>query len=615
MNGQTFTVTSSPQTVTLTNLTANGNAVNVTAFFTNTTACNFTQNNAFTAPASCTPTPCAITAISAGTQSACAPATNTYSQAITITYNNAPTGTINVNSQTFAVTSSPQTVTLTGLIADGNPVNVMAFFTNTTACNFTQNNAFTAPVSCTTTPCAITAISAGTQSACAPATNTYTQAVTITYNNAPTGTINVNSQTFAVTSSPQTVTLTGLIADGNPVNVMAFFTNTTACNFTQNNAFTAPVSCTATLCAITDISAGTQTSCIPAMNTYTQEIILTYTNPSSGTMSVNGQNFNVTSSPQTITLTGLTADGNSVDVTAFFNSGMLCSLTEVNVFTAPVNCASTPCAITAVSAGTQSPCTPGTNSYTQTITVSYNNAPLGTLNVNGQLFPITSSPQTVVLNGLVADGLGVTVVASFTGATSCNYTENLLFIAPNACSVAPTFDSLVVIMYPNGAGTLFVGNDVITNTPYTGYYPTNALLDLSAQVNSGNIFNYWRLNSQVLLDYSPSTDFLFIDQDTLFAYFNGAVGIGKLPEQMTSFRIYPTVVDDFIKLEFELNESGSLSVQVFGIDGKLISTLVDQSYQANLLYQEMHPLNVASGLYFITVNTNNNSYEMRIIKR
>ncbi|MEZ4978025.1 MAG: hypothetical protein R2772_01890 [Chitinophagales bacterium] len=138
VNGQTFAVTTSPQTVTLTNLTANGAAVNVTAFFTSNPSCTFTQNNAFTAPASCAVSPCSITAISVGTQSACVPATNTYTQQLTITYSNPPSGTLNVNGQTFAVTASPQTVTLTNLTANGAAVNVTAFFTSNTSCTFTQ---------------------------------------------------------------------------------------------------------------------------------------------------------------------------------------------------------------------------------------------------------------------------------------------------------------------------------------------------------------------------------------------------------------------------------------------------------------------------------------------
>lgn len=99
-------------------------------------------------------------------------------------------------------------------------------------------------VSCA--PCSITAITAGAQTACLPANNTYTQEVIITYANPPaSGTLDVNGQSFAITASPQTVTLVGLVSDGNAVNVTANFSADAGCTFTQNNLFTAPTACNA----------------------------------------------------------------------------------------------------------------------------------------------------------------------------------------------------------------------------------------------------------------------------------------------------------------------------------------------------------------------------------
>lgn len=100
------------------------------------------------------PIPCSISAVSAGTQSACNPGTNTYTQGVTVTYTNAPaSGTLNVNGQSFAITSSPQTVTLTNLTANGNSVNVTAQFSADPSCTLTSNGLFTAPPSCSTPPC------------------------------------------------------------------------------------------------------------------------------------------------------------------------------------------------------------------------------------------------------------------------------------------------------------------------------------------------------------------------------------------------------------------------------------------------------------------------------
>ena len=172
---------------------------------------------------------------------ACNPLTNTYSADITVNYTNNPsTGTLDVNGQSFAITASPQTITLTGLISDGNPVNVTANFSADPSCTLTTNSLFTAPMPCS---CAITSMS-GIPGACDPLTNAYSADITVTYSNDPgTGTLDVNGQSFAITASPQTITLTGLISDGNPVNVTANFSADPSCALATNPLYTAPNGC------------------------------------------------------------------------------------------------------------------------------------------------------------------------------------------------------------------------------------------------------------------------------------------------------------------------------------------------------------------------------------
>ena len=53
VNGQTFAIGASPQTVTLTGLDSDGLDVDVVAFFTDDNACTFTETALFTAPATC----------------------------------------------------------------------------------------------------------------------------------------------------------------------------------------------------------------------------------------------------------------------------------------------------------------------------------------------------------------------------------------------------------------------------------------------------------------------------------------------------------------------------------------------------------------------------------
>lgn len=273
-------------------------------------------------------------------------------------------------------------------------------------------------------------------------------------------------------------------------------------------------------CAITDVSAATQTACNPGNNSYTQQVVVTYANPpATGMLNVNGQMFPITSSPQTVTLTSLNADGLPVDVTATFTANTACTYTETAVFTAPANCLPV-CAITDISAGSQTPCVNTSNLYTQEVTVTYSTPPAtGMLNVNGQMFAITSSPQTVTLTGLNSDGLAVDVIALFTANAACTYSENAVFTAPAGC-LCPTITVNVNTTSnsncstPNGTATAvpsggvgpytyswtpstFGSGSTITGLP-SGTYTVQVLdANLCPGSGSGNVANTSGVNAVV----------------------------------------------------------------------------------------------------------------------
>jgi hypothetical protein len=217
----------------------------VTASFSAEPGCSRTETALFTAPASCAVAACAISDLAAGTQTACNPATNTYTQQVVVTYANPPaTGNLVVNTQSFAIGTSPQTVTLVGLTANGAAVNVTASFSAEPGCSRTETALFTAPASCSVAACAISDLAAGTQTPCDSITNQYTQVVIVTFENPPaTGSLIVNGQSFAIGTSPRSVTLTGLTANGDPVDVTASFSADPGCDRTEIALFTAPVAC------------------------------------------------------------------------------------------------------------------------------------------------------------------------------------------------------------------------------------------------------------------------------------------------------------------------------------------------------------------------------------
>lgn len=141
------------QTFTMTGLSANGTMnMSVTARFINDPACTITLANVYDEPADCAPV-CEITAITA-TPGLCDIVTNTYSLTVDVTYSNAPSGNIVVETSEGAtnivpVTASVQTIVLTGLNSDGtDDIDVTVYFEDSPGCTFTLSMAYDAPDPC-----------------------------------------------------------------------------------------------------------------------------------------------------------------------------------------------------------------------------------------------------------------------------------------------------------------------------------------------------------------------------------------------------------------------------------------------------------------------------------
>ena len=330
---------------------------------------------------------CNFLSITPGTQSACNPATNTYSQQLILEFEAPPaTGLISVNGSLFVISNSPQTISLNNLPANGLPVNVTAFFSAASDCSITEINLFTAPVACcsdfriTGVNDALKQITISNLGSCTQPLGSFQlcsngscalvsslSLVSGALNMTPGSSVTLQWNAWNPTINNGNLTLVRSGGNSNNSNDVRDYvawgsggqageTVAVAAGIWTAGAFVngvAPYSFNGLTgdygaefwsgstppCDISQVFAGTQTSCAPSSNLFSQELLVFYSNaPGSGSLVINGQSFPITGSPQVMTLTNLNSTGLPIDVDISFSADNACSLSSPSLFIAPAFC-------------------------------------------------------------------------------------------------------------------------------------------------------------------------------------------------------------------------------------------------------------------------------------
>ncbi|MEZ4884035.1 MAG: SdrD B-like domain-containing protein [Chitinophagales bacterium] len=383
------------------------------------------------------------------TPTACNPDNNTYTLDVTVAYQNAPSGNILLtvlgkNTTFTADGSGQQTFTINQLNANGfQNVGVSASFAANPDCSDNLGATYNAPASCNV-DCMIDITNINV-SDCNLSTNTYSVEVTVAYEGEPTGGINLtilgNTTTFTTDGSgQQTFAINQLDANGfQNIGVSASFVNDPDCKDNLGATYNAPTACDVN-CAIevTGINVG---DCNPATNTYNLAVSVTYQDAPNGNLNieVGGTTypFNPNGSGQETFNIGLTANGlQNVGVSASFANEANCSDETGVTFDAPVAC-SAECSIevTDVSVGN---CNPSINSYQLDVTVEYEDAPNGVLNIEvlGTTFSFTPDGSgkegfSIILPTSEAENVDVT--AAFAASPNCSSTLANAYDEPASC--------------------------------------------------------------------------------------------------------------------------------------------------------------------------------------
>gem|GEM_PF-4991637 len=290
------------------------------------------------------------------------------------------------------------------------------------------------------------------------------------------------ARNFSITGSPQEFTFNNLPADGNTIGMSAFFTAVGGCSFEDPTFFTAPIACCTNL-RFEDIDPDLEQFTITNYGTCSEDF-------GAFRISSNGDTFQFLNNltvidgdlfldpNESVTLQwdvwnpdplgsnlGLFIQGGSftstddiIDYARWGNSELggesvavgagIWGTDEFINAGAPYffigspsefgaefwSGGPLPCAIESISVNTVSECVFSSQSFSAELEIVFSSNPTtGSLDVNGQLFPIAESPMTVVLTGLDANGSSINVTALFTSEEVCTLTVQDLITAPEAC--------------------------------------------------------------------------------------------------------------------------------------------------------------------------------------
>ncbi len=171
---------------------------------------------------------------------------------------------------------------------------------------------------------------------------------------------------------------------------------------------------------------------------------------------------------------------------------------------------------------------------------------------------------------------------------------------------------------PAGAGRIKFNTLIHDSLPWTGTYFGGMSNILEALPNSPYQFVNWTSGSQVFLpnDSAIIAKINPTSADTVVAHFSFATPVFEITSDVPVANVYPTLVDQFTTLDFSLPEALPVSIQLFNINGQLISTLADNSYMQTGFHSMRLALNTGKlneGVYILQFRAGNTQKSFKLI--
>lgn len=178
---------------------------------------------------------------------------------------------------------------------------------------------------------------------------------------------------------------------------------------------------------------------------------------------------------------------------------------------------------------------------------------------------------------------------------------------------------LTLVVEPPGVGEIEL--NTLTNIesfPWTGQYFGNMVNLIEANSKNDNFgFLEWESTSGNLIDdlYDDNTTITLTQNDTLIARFSTSVSTYDLDDVM-SLSVYPTLVRDFVNVDFSLTETTDLNFELYSMLGERVTSFAEmndtyvQGEHAHRL--DIGHLNLPAGMYLLNISKGNVAKTVKI---
>jgi len=220
----------------------------------------------------------------------------------------------------------------------------------------------------------------------------------------------------------------------------------------------------------------------------------------------------------------------------------------------------------------------------------------GMLMVNDQSYPITGSPQTVILTDLTPNASSTAVTASFSALPSCSHTVNNLFTAPESC-VGTCEATDMIVNDPIESKTYQASNTLSSNgtveQDFTTTFKAGQTITLAAGFHAVAGSNF---TAQIVLCEDAAT----LETPTAEARTATA-----LPNSLaTDLMVRPNPFHQHTTIEYTLTENQTVSLAVYSATGQLIKTFVAQTNQDSGYHSyDFDASQLKGGMYVVVLQT------------